>query len=100
MEEMNLLQAKKMYATLCDVLDARKFPYEKDEENLIVDMDGVGDDLPMQYRIKVNAERMLVTLYSKLPLPRPASRLSRINQGALRGQAHQFLPPYVPTQRS
>ena len=47
MEEMNLLQAKKMYATLCDVLDARKFPYEKDEENLIVDMDGVGDDLPI-----------------------------------------------------
>ncbi len=63
----NVEQAKVAFATLCQMLDKNNWSYSKDEEELSVSCSARGDDLPMELRIDVDAERMLVILISHLP---------------------------------
>ena len=63
----NLEQAKAMFATLCRTLDNHDWNYQKDEEKLTIECAAQGDDLPMEFNIKVDADRTLVFLFSSLP---------------------------------
>ncbi len=65
-DEKNILIARQVYATLCAALDARKWNYQKEEDELLVHFGVNGDDIPMQFIIVVDAERQLVRLMSPL----------------------------------
>lgn len=66
-EEKKLKQAQTVYATLCEMLDEHDWHYKKDEERLSISCGAQGDDLPIEIRIDVDAERSLVTLLSQMP---------------------------------
>ena len=60
----NLKQARAVYSTLCEMLDDRSWHYKKDEENLSISCGVRGDNLPISIRMKIDAERLLVMLFS------------------------------------
>lgn len=66
-EEKKMKQAQTVYATLCEMLDEHDWHYKKDEERLSISCGAQGDDLPIEIRIDVDAERSLVTLLSQMP---------------------------------
>lgn len=59
--------AKKVYDTLCALLDEDEFDYEKEEEKLIVHFTASGEDIPMQFVLLVDVDRQMVRMYSPLP---------------------------------
>ena len=48
MSEVNMKQAKEVFATMVKMLDARDWHYSKDEENLVIHSGVKGDDLPVK----------------------------------------------------
>ncbi len=66
-EQKNIEQARAAFATLCQALDQKGWRYKKDEENMTIESGARGDDLHIDLTIKVDAERMLVLLFSHLP---------------------------------
>lgn len=67
MDELKLEKAQEVYNTLCAALDARKWVYDKHQEDLVVTFGVRGDDLPMRYVVGVDADRQLIRLSSPLP---------------------------------
>ena len=66
MSEIKMERAKKVYATLCEALDARNWKYEKVDDDLLVHFSVNGDDLPIQYIIFVEVDRQLIRLLSHM----------------------------------
>jgi len=62
-----LTKAKKVFATLCAALDSIDWHYDKDEDDLTIESGARGDDLPMDVNFKINSERQISILFSKLP---------------------------------
>lgn len=77
-EQNQIKQAKAVFKTLCDMLDDKKWHYDKDENNLRIECGVQGDDLPMNIRMEVDAERMLVVLYSQMPFKVAEDRRSAL----------------------
>lgn len=73
-DEKDLMQAKIMFDTLCEMLDEREWHYKKFDEDFSIECGAQGDDLPMDIRMEVDADRMLVALYSKLPFSVPEDK--------------------------
>ena len=67
-DELKLRNAKSVYKILCDLFDEKELVYEKHEEDLVVTLTINGDDLPMDFVLKVDEERELIRLFSKLPV--------------------------------
>lgn len=63
----NLEQAKITFEALCHALDNNDWHYNKDEENLSITCGAQGEDLPMEIKIKIDLDRMLVLLFSFMP---------------------------------
>lgn len=74
MSEVNMKQAKEVFATLVKMLDTRDWKYSKDEENLIIRSGVKGDDLPVEFIIAIDAEREVVRFLSKLPFSMPEDK--------------------------
>lgn len=70
-DEKDIRQAKIAFDTLCEMLDSHEWNYNRDDDNLIVKCGANGEDLPIDIRIKVDADRQLVSLYSSLPFNVP-----------------------------
>lgn len=66
-EVKDLERAKYIFSTLCQALDKNDWRYKKDEEDLSIECGAQGDDLPIELKIRVDAERQLVLLISFLP---------------------------------
>lgn len=66
-EEKKLMQAKATFDVLCRTLDSDNWHYKKDEENLRIECGARGEDLPMEITIKVDTDRQVVLLFSRLP---------------------------------
>lgn len=64
-------KAKEIYEMLCDTLTDRQWKFQKEESELKVSFGVVGDDLPMDVRIYVDAEREFVILYCSQELTVP-----------------------------
>ena len=62
-----MARANEIYNGLCAALDARNWKYKKDEAALVVFFGVNGEDVPMQFIIKVDADRQLVRVMSPLP---------------------------------
>ncbi len=73
-DESKLKQAKVAFKALCDMLDENEWHYSKDMENLKITCGVQGDDLPMNIRIEVDADRQLVVLLSEMPFSVPEDR--------------------------
>ena len=74
MSEVNMKQAKEVFATMVKMLDARDWHYSKDEENLVIHSGVKGDDLPVEFIVAVDAEREVVRFMSKLPFSMPEEK--------------------------
>lgn len=66
-DEKKTALAAKVYQTLCDAIDRRKWTYQKEEEELLVRFGVNGDDIPMSFIMVVDAQRQLIRLLSPLP---------------------------------
>lgn len=72
MTDANKLKlAKTEFALLCEMLDNRKWHYDKNEEKLTIDVTVTGDDLPMNLVIRIDVDRQLAILYSSMPFEIP-----------------------------
>ncbi len=67
MEEKEMKQAKSVYETICNSLDARGWHYKREEDDLIIRCGARGEDLPMDMIFHVNARAQVVSLISPLP---------------------------------
>lgn len=65
--KMEAKTATMIYNQLCNVLDNRKWTYERHDEDLIVRFRVHGEDVPMDFVFGVDVERQLLRLKSKLP---------------------------------
>ena len=74
MTEDKLQLAQRTFATLCQNLDEHDWHYEKDEENLEIECGARGEDLPMDIRIIVDADRQLIILLSVMPFVAPDTK--------------------------
>lgn len=74
MAESREVQAKKVFDTLCAALDREGWNYKKDEEEMGIACDVRGDDLPMELRIYVMADRGEVILTSRMPFKVPEDK--------------------------
>ena len=66
--------AKVVYDTACEALTERGWKYEGDLETLRIKTGAVGEDLPMEIIIDVNADRQLFLVISPLPLKVPEDK--------------------------
>lgn len=73
-EEKEIRQAKATYDTLCEMLKERDWHYESDEDNFTIMCGARGEDLPMEIRIQVDPERLIVTLLSQMPFSVPEDK--------------------------
>ncbi|MCH5350893.1 MAG: hypothetical protein J1F39_02865 [Clostridiales bacterium] len=66
-DEKKLKKAQTVYETLCAMLDEKKFHYDKHPQDLVITFVMHGDDIPMQFIVKVDAQRDLVRVVSPIP---------------------------------
>lgn len=69
-----LKNAKSVFSTLCKALDSRNWKYNKDENELVITFGVSGDDLSMNFVVKIDADRELVRLFSRMPFKFPEER--------------------------
>ena len=70
-DEIVMRHARNAFSTLCEMLDSNGWRYDRDDENLVIKCGASGEDIPIDIKIKVNAEKQLVSLYSHLPFDVP-----------------------------
>lgn len=68
------MRAIRTYKTVCAALDDRQWKYTKYEDELTVTLSFSTDSLPMEFFIKVDADRQLVRLLSRLPMSFPKDK--------------------------
>lgn len=66
-DDKKLKNAQNVYKTLCAMLDDKELKYEKHEDDLVVTFILGGDDIPMQFVLKVDSDRELIRLISPIP---------------------------------
>ena len=74
MAEVNMTKAKETYAVLCKMLDSRDWHYEKLEEDLVIKSGVKGDDLPIEFIMRVNPKNEIVSFISWLPFKAEESK--------------------------
>ena len=79
-DEKKVLAAKNTYATLCKVMDKIGWYYDKDEENLALETTIRGDDLNLQFRVRVDERHQIVILDSKLPFSIQKERMADVSR--------------------
>lgn len=65
--DTKLQDARRVYNTLCSMLNNIKWNYDRDDEQLTVKTSAIGDDLKIPLRIYVSADRQV--MYVKSPMP-------------------------------
>lgn len=87
-----LKRAQEAYKTLCKMLDKNGWHYDKNEDRLSIACSASGDDLPIDVRMSIDADRQLAVFLSSMPFTVPADRrdalavaVSRANYGMVDG---------------
>lgn len=73
-EEKYLKQANEMFKLFCEMLEENNWHYIKDEENLTIGCGAMGDDLPIAITVRIDIQKQLVYVMSKLPFTVPEDR--------------------------
>lgn len=74
MAEVNMARAKQTYDILCKMLDNKNWHYDKMEEDLIIKSGVKGDDLPIDFIMRVNPRNEIVSFISWLPFKADESK--------------------------
>ncbi len=74
MDDKKLKLAKNTFDTLCYTLTEAELNYARDDENLTVDFIMHGDDLPINIIMRVDADKQLVSVLSKIDLNIPEEK--------------------------
>ncbi|MCQ2467713.1 MAG: YbjN domain-containing protein [Clostridia bacterium] len=72
--EANYELARVNFDTLCKNLDDHGWHYDKDLDNLKIDVGCSGDDMPMDLRIRVDPKRQLISVLSLIPTTTPEDK--------------------------
>ena len=72
--ERELKKANTVFSTLCAALNKMGWKYKADKEELKLTYGVNGDDLPMEFTIRCDAERQLLRLYSVLSYKFPEDK--------------------------
>lgn len=67
-DQKNLELTKRTYDTLCATLAERQWKFRRDDEKLEIEYVVNGDDMPMRFFIRFDAERALMRVFSPMPL--------------------------------
>ncbi|MBQ8762724.1 MAG: YbjN domain-containing protein [Clostridia bacterium] len=67
MAELNMAKAKETYEVLCKMLDNKKWHYDKIEDDLVIKSGVKGDDLPIDFIMRVNPRNEIVSFFSWMP---------------------------------
>lgn len=67
MAEPNMTKAKETFASLCRMLDNRNWHYDKIEEDLMIKSSVKGEDLPIDFIMRVNPRNEIVSFLSWMP---------------------------------
>lgn len=67
MAEINMTKAKEVYRTLLKMLDAKKFKYERHDEDLLIKSGIRGEDLPVEFIMVVIPKNEVVQFISPMP---------------------------------
>lgn len=67
-DEKSLMKARQIFDFVCGMLDEDDWNYTKDEEQLAIETGARGEDLPIEFIIRVDAERNMILLLSQLPV--------------------------------
>lgn len=67
MSEVDMKKAKEVFKTIVSMLDSRGWKYEKIEDELIIRSTVTGEDLPIEFIIKVQPKNELVSFLSQMP---------------------------------
>ena len=68
MEQNVDFAAKEVYDTLCGLLDHLEYKYERDDERLQIKCMCIGDDYPIDIRIRINQSLQIISLLSTIPI--------------------------------
>ena len=68
--------AERAYRTFCEMLDDQGWKYDRNDGNMEISSGAKGDDLPINILVKVDADKQLVTLLSKLPFKAPEEEIA------------------------
>ena len=74
MSESARMKAEEVFSTICKTFDGIGWKYTPDEENLILRCGFIGEDLPMDFYIRVKPEISSVILLSELPFRVPEEK--------------------------
>lgn len=74
MAEEKFTTAKAVYETVCKALSEKDWKFKGDDENLKIKTGAVGEDLPMDITIDVNADRQLLLVISPMPMAVPEDK--------------------------
>ena len=67
-------QANAVYNTILSVLDGRSWKYDKKEEDRVIFLKVTGDDLPMDFVIRVLDEQQVISIISFMPTSMPEDK--------------------------
>lgn len=70
-----MMKAKEIYETICSFLDGDNWKYDRHDEDLVITMSAKGEDLPISFVVRVDAERRLVTVFSQLPFEAKSEKI-------------------------
>lgn len=70
----NITRAVEVYNKLCSALDARKWKYEKKEDDLVVLLSVNGEDIPMPFILRIDPMRSLIRFTSPLMFKMPEDK--------------------------
>ncbi len=73
-EEFNMDRAKKNFDALCASLDNRGWTYEKMEDKLMIKSGVKGDDLPIEFFVRIIPRNEVVQFISILPFNMPEDK--------------------------
>lgn len=74
MAVVNMARAKQTYDILCKMLDNKNWRYDKMEEDLVIKSGVKGDDLPIDFIMRVNPRNEIVSFISWLPFKADESK--------------------------
>ena len=74
MAEAKFTTAKAVYDTVCEALSEKGWRFKGDDENLQIKTGAVGEDLPMDIAIDVNADRQLLLVISPMSITVPEDK--------------------------
>lgn len=73
-EEINMKNAKEVFDTLVKALNDLDWKFRKNEDDLVIISGAKGDDIPIEFIVKVNPKNEVVQFLSKLPFNMPEDK--------------------------